>query len=486
MGAVDENVPPQDPTMKARTTPRERRPSGHVLLFSTIAALLLLALFVRAASQSLTVAGCSGTTCSVPGLNSDDNLNDGATIPKGSTTTTTWTTTSFNASSTIGDVFLIVTHGGDTGLNGNLNIVLENTAGTTTYCAFSPANSVASTKETINTTSSCAWTKARLDDLAITFTNGVTGKPYNAYLSYVSVNISYLPPDTTPPNVSAGTPANSSWSLTGNQTFTYTASDDRGLSNCSLFLDGTLTQTNSSPVNASAGSFTVTGIADGNHTWKVNCTDTSNNTGASELRTLKVDTTPPTVSLMTPANNTPFTGSGITFVYNASDAQTTLASCILIINGVVKDTKTNPAANTPLNSTQSLSNGQYNWSVNCTDANGFTGSSVTRNLTVTIILPFVVTGFSGYALGQTVNLTGSNWNPSVELTINYTLSNGTVVTHLVNSTSGGTMNDTLLLGYGYPTGNYSVYAYETLDGSKNSSANFAVTLPTTTVPLLSV
>lgn len=63
--------------------------------------------------------------------------------------------------------------------------------------------------------------------------------------------------------------------------------------NCSLLLNGSVNQTNSSVLNNSVVNFTVSGLSEGNYTWAVACTDTSADTSTSETRVFAVDRTPP-------------------------------------------------------------------------------------------------------------------------------------------------------------------------------------------------
>ncbi|MDD5340163.1 MAG: right-handed parallel beta-helix repeat-containing protein [Candidatus ainarchaeum sp.] len=91
--------------------------------------------------------------------------------------------------------------------------------------------------------------------------------------------------DTAPPIVTLSSPANNSALTPGTLTFTFTAVDDTSaILNCSVFLDGASNQTNSSVLNGTPTSFVITGIALGGHNWSVACTDSSANTGTSELR----------------------------------------------------------------------------------------------------------------------------------------------------------------------------------------------------------
>lgn len=441
--------------------------------------ILLFSLRAAADLETLNVATCSGVTCNVAGLNSDDLSQDGATIAKGSTLTTTWSNTVFPSGSVINNVDFVITRGGDAGIAGVLTITMRNAAATTTYCTFTPANIEADTKLTIDTDASCSWTKGRLDDLVITVNNGDPASPDNAYISFMDMNITYTPPDTTPPTISLNSPANNSWDLDGLVTFEYTPADTVGFGNCSLYLDGALNTTNTSINSGQADFYTPSTLSDGIHPWYVSCTDSSANTNTSVTHYVRVDTNAPIVHLESPADANISTQSSILFYYNASDAQTTLASCELIINDSIQETTFLPAEDTTLSFSAGLTNGYYLWWVNCTDANGFEGMSVQRGITINTTLPSISFGASSYRLGQTALLSGENFNNSVSITINYTLPNGTILSNMTTSSASGAFTDYFPLGYGYPIGTYSALAYESADVLQNASVTFSAILPPT-------
>ncbi|MFC1648282.1 hypothetical protein ACFL1B_02375 [Nanoarchaeota archaeon] len=99
------------------------------------------------------------------------------------------------------------------------------------------------------------------------------------------------------------------------------------------------------------------------------------------------DSGPPIVLLISPGNNTENkTMHNITFTYNVSD-NILVPNCSLIINGAVNKTDDSITKDVDQEFSQVLSNGFYNWSVNCTDALGQTGASHTYNLSVSVHLP---------------------------------------------------------------------------------------------------
>jgi parallel beta-helix repeat protein len=100
------------------------------------------------------------------------------------------------------------------------------------------------------------------------------------------------------------------------------------------------------------------------------------------------DTTPPNVTLLSPANNTLNTSSQtIVFIYNVSD-DTGIANCSLIINSAINLTNSTILNNETGYFTQTLANSDYLWSVNCTDnsTNHNQGSSATYNLSINVNL----------------------------------------------------------------------------------------------------
>lgn len=92
----------------------------------------------------------------------------------------------------------------------------------------------------------------------------------------------------------------------------------------------------------------------------------------------------PNITLLSPINNSlNDTTTIISFFYNISDASPIL-NCSLVLNNQINATNYALARNSLLNFTVSLANGQYNWSINCTDEGLNIGASGTRNLTISL------------------------------------------------------------------------------------------------------
>jgi hypothetical protein len=137
----------------------------------------------------------------------------------------------------------------------------------------------------------------------------------------------------------------------------------------------------------------VTNLSDGTYTYYGWANDSVGNWAytstytAGSPRYLFVDWHAPVVSLASPGNNTAWTAVGnLSFTYNVSD-YSSISFCNLSFNGVVNQSVLSVAKDVNQSFNVSLPNGLYNWSVNCTDAEGFNGFSGVFSLTVDTIVP---------------------------------------------------------------------------------------------------
>jgi len=124
-------------------------------------------------------------------------------------------------------------------------------------------------------------------------------------------------------------------------------------------------------------------LTTGTYTYNASAKDNLGNEYLTETRYLIIDTTPPIITLVSPANNTVNkTSNNITFFYNITDISD-IANCSLILNIIINQTNSSVIINASTNNfTATLIDGNYNWSVNCTDILGNTGASAIYNLTV--------------------------------------------------------------------------------------------------------
>src|SRR5579885_2832152 len=143
------------------------------------------------------------------------------------------------------------------------------------------------------------------------------------------------PPDTTPPTVSVTSPAAGSV-LSGSVNLTATASDNVAVASVQFKVDNANV---GAALAAAPFSFTLdsTTLSNGNHVIAAVATDTSGNTATSANVSVKVDntvsdTTPPTVSITSPANAA--TVSGTVAVQATASDNVSVASVQFQLDGV--------------------------------------------------------------------------------------------------------------------------------------------------------
>jgi len=111
--------------------------------------------------------------------------------------------------------------------------------------------------------------------------------------------------DATAPNISLVTPSNgSTWSSSSTVTFTYNVTDNNDIANCSLIINGTRDQGNSSAVTKNISQIFTKSLSNANYNWSINCTDVANNQGNSSVYYLTVSYTAPS------GGDTPSGGGG--------------------------------------------------------------------------------------------------------------------------------------------------------------------------------
>ncbi|MBI4344228.1 MAG: hypothetical protein HY555_01440 [Euryarchaeota archaeon] len=202
--------------------------------------------------------------------------------------------------------------------------------------------------------------------------------------------------DTTAPAVVLMDPANDSNFSTANVTFTITALDNslNTTLNFTFYLDGAATFSGTIQHNA-LNAITLAGIPTGLHSWSVNVSDFTNNTGASETRFFRVnvtvDTTPPVVTLVSPANDSDFSVSTVTFNFTATDGNpNTTLNFTFYLDGVANFSGTIANATFNVTTVAGITDGLHTWFVNVSDATGNTGMSATRFFRVNTTAPPVL------------------------------------------------------------------------------------------------
>lgn len=199
------------------------------------------------------------------------------------------------------------------------------------------------------------------------------------------------------------------------------AVDNIMVSNISLYGNWSsgwhLNETKTSTTNNTQKTFTKT-IPEGDYVWNCYACDNSSNCSFATINgTFTVDTTKPSVNLMSPANASTQNSSGtITFSYNVSD-RSNISSCSLYINGSLDKTDSSITKNTQQDITTILSSGSYYWNINCTDSAGNSNISMTRIVNIVYDLtPPDLTNVIKTSLGN--NISSTKWyNKSININI---------------------------------------------------------------------
>jgi len=192
--------------------------------------------------------------------------------------------------------------------------------------------------------------------------------------------------DATKPSIQLFYPLNNSYLNSTTLTFNFTATDSLAvILNCSLIIDSSINQTNSSTKNGSLTLFTVSNLGEGSHNWSVNCTDYVGNENSSEMRKITLGTTAPVVNLNYPANNQWLNNSNVTFNY--TPIGTYIDSCELWGNWTGtwgKNDTDITITNGSVNSfNKIIPDGSYLWNIKCNDSAGnyaFNASDFTINI----------------------------------------------------------------------------------------------------------
>lgn len=209
-------------------------------------------------------------------------------------------------------------------------------------------------------------------------------------------------------------PADGSSDGDGVVQFTYIPQSIGGfeLGFCDLFLDGIVNDTHVSPVADMQAAFTVPGVPEGTHAWRIECTDSGLQTNTSELRQFIVDTQDPSVLALSP-DGVIIPSSSVVFIWEARDNLDTALSCSVLVNGTEQQPGGIPSPNATLATSTygGFTDGFHAWNITCADDAARTGTSQTLGFTIAeppqVVLEAPVAGH------RTANQTlGFTWTPA--------------------------------------------------------------------------
>ena len=205
-------------------------------------------------------------------------------------------------------------------------------------------------------------------NITITTTNA-TG----SFSSNIGVTIN----DTTAPSITFNTPVNSANLSQNYIIINITATDEYSTVDTIIlrFYNSTNYLLNTTSSTGSSRYINITNLSEGVYYYNVTVNDSKNNTNNSATRSLRLDTTAPVVTLISPMDEDTWDSSNIvSFKFNVSDVS--IVNCSLIVDGTTKETDTSIDVGSTQTITHDLANkDHYHWKINCTDYAGHTGLS---------------------------------------------------------------------------------------------------------------
>jgi hypothetical protein len=179
--------------------------------------------------------------------------------------------------------------------------------------------------------------------------------------------------DATTPGVGFSSPANGS-TVSGTISVTVSASDNIGVSSVSLSVDGVSLATDV----ASPYTFTwnTTGLANGTHTLGALAADAAGNTAVASISVMvnnTVDSSPPTIRILSPTDGSPVSGM-VSVMVSTSDDASLVTRVELYVDGVLRTTSTSAPFTTKWN-TRKEKSGSHLLQSKAYDALGKVGSS---------------------------------------------------------------------------------------------------------------
>ena len=270
-------------------------------------------------------------------------------------------------------------------------------------------------------------------------------------------NVSYT---LTTPAITLLTPSYNYWDNDGNISFSFKVYDEAYTNiSCSLYLDGTLNQTNSSSLTGgTATNFDVSGINEGQgHSWKISCVDPSSNYGEAS-RLFSVDKTPPLVNTISASPTPVDAGQIINITANITDNLGIDYAQVNISGALYFMTLAGGEYSYEFNTT-GLS-GNYNYSVIAYDNAGNFGINNTGNFNVTAMRINLTDYYAINATGGRIDgFNSSNLEAIENLILNFSINSfvGDVDTWHLNFTANGSYACTLgnkqnLICYNYTNG----------------------------------
>ncbi|MGV8086060.1 MAG: CARDB domain-containing protein [Candidatus Woesearchaeota archaeon] len=210
-----------------------------------------------------------------------------------------------------------------------LNYSVNDTLSTTLFCNITLDGTIIST-QSVGNGSSSTYTVNNLLEGTHYWNVTCRDQALNRNISLTNSFNIYIPPVIT-----LVAPTNNQWSNNESNIFLFNVSDETGLYNCSIIIDGAITQTkdNSQLINNATNNFTLSSMTSGNYSWNILCYDntTYNSYNSTLNRTFYVDLVLPETNIST-MNNTWFNVGNPQIRFNITDNMDNSLDYIIYVN----------------------------------------------------------------------------------------------------------------------------------------------------------
>lgn len=258
----------------------------------------------------------------------------------------------------------------------------------------------------------------------------------------------------TPFSVSLNAPSNNRYFNVSSVIFNWTTSGELDSYFSNLTIDGVSNVTDIPTANNTLTPQTVNGFADGLHNWSV----TSYNSSVSNSSTTQfftIDTIPPSIALNSPANATYTNNTLVNFNFTQTDVLSPTSNCSLFIDNVLNSTNATTDNSTATISPVTMSEGNHNWYISCTDLAGNTNVSEIRTVIIDTISPIV--SLNNPINGSLFNITSISFNFTQTDTLSPNSNCSIYINGILNTTNTSTNNatSTLFTINGFADNNYN-------------------------------
>lgn len=189
-----------------------------------------------------------------------------------------------------------------------------------------------------------------------------------------TITIDTIAPSVIFNNINNG--GNNSWTSNQNLSMNISATDaNMNYWNLTLYnSSGVSVASNQTTVNITTTIVIFNVSYDDVYTVNLTAVDKSSNRN-STIWTINLDTAPPNISLISPANNSWNNSDPLNFTFNYTDTTTTSATCTLYVNNIPKATNTTTAKNTAtMISASGMDQGYLSWNITCMDNASLSGN----------------------------------------------------------------------------------------------------------------